>query len=321
MSLWLGNPGERFVLARAVDALAEAARQAGRPGLVWLAGLFYPAVGIGPSGPWSDPLHVRFGPGDGGAALSELGTGPQLGSVFDFVMRAYTPLFLAPFVAILFLPLFRLVAGLARVGAGEAWRSATAGRRSPRLRTLWALGSGLTLSTYGLWLQLVLMQILAFVVLLVPIVWATQTLPLASEGDRIAVLVGLGAVVGPVFLVFGLYVLALSVLGQLGLQSLVQNRRGVSSALLHAWRIMRQDPTATARAVLAELLLFAVTFLAVRALAGVLVGVPGATAITVVFQFGLLGFAGVVRAGYWARAYRELGGLTPADGVPGLARA
>ena len=32
----------------------------------------------------------------------------------------------------------------------------------------------------------------------------------------------------------------------------------------------------------------------------------------------LTGFAGVARAGYWARAYRALGGLSPDDGVPGL---
>ncbi len=32
----------------------------------------------------------------------------------------------------------------------------------------------------------------------------------------------------------------------------------------------------------------------------------------------LLGFAGVTRAGYWAQAYRALGGLSPDDGVPGL---
>jgi hypothetical protein len=33
----------------------------------------------------------------------------------------------------------------------------------------------------------------------------------------------------------------------------------------------------------------------------------------------ILGFAGVTRAAYWARMYRELGGLSPEDGVPGLA--
>ena len=32
----------------------------------------------------------------------------------------------------------------------------------------------------------------------------------------------------------------------------------------------------------------------------------------------IYGFAGVVRAGFWARAYRALGGLSAADHVPGL---
>ena len=35
----------------------------------------------------------------------------------------------------------------------------------------------------------------------------------------------------------------------------------------------------------------------------------------------LTAIAGVARALYWARVYRALGGLTPEDGVPGLATA
>lgn len=319
MSSLIGSEPGRFGLSRAVDALGEAARQAGRPGLVWIAGLFYPAVGIGVGGVWDGP--VRLMPGDSDVTIVGLDGSPGLASVLDFLLRAYVPLFVLPFVAVLFLPLFRLVAGLAKVGSAEAWQLASQGRRNPALRTLWSLGSGLTLPTYGLWLQLVLMQILAFVVLLLPIIAATRHLGLATEADRIAALLGIGAVVGPFILVFGLYMLALSVLGQLALQSLAENRRGVSSALLHAWRIMRHDPAATSRAVVAELVLLVVALAAVRAFAGILGDLPLSDALILVFQVALMGFAGVVRAGYWARAYRALGGLTPADGVPGLARA
>ncbi len=318
MSTLIGSPSERFPLSRAVDALAESARQAGRPGLVWVAGLAYPAIGIGIGGVWERPVRHLVGNDDPGPVLRIEGL-PETGSALDFLVSAYAPMFALPFIAVMFLPLFRLVAGLAKAGSAEAWQSATDGRRTPRLRALWRLGEGLTFSTYGLWLQLVIMQILAFLVLLVPILAATRPLGQAAEDDRIGVLIGMGALVGPFILVFGLYMLALSVLGQLALQSLAENRRGVSSALLHAWRIMRHDPMATARAVVAELVLLAVTLGAVRAFGGILGEFPGHGWMTVVFEIALLGYAGVVRAGYWARAYRALGGLTPADGVPGLA--
>ena len=43
--------------------------------------------------------------------------------------------------------------------------------------------------------------------------------------------------------------------------------------------------------------------------------------VDVVAPSGMMdGFVGVTRALYWARAYRALGGLSPADGVPGLAQ-
>jgi hypothetical protein len=315
------DPGHaQFDLASAVDALGEAARQAGRPGLVWVAGLVYPAIGIGIVGTWEGPMKwMTHGPG--ASPVVRFPGAPGTESVLDFLTEAYLPLFALPFVAVMFLPLFRLVAGLAKAGSAEAWERAAEGRRNPRLRSLWKLGKGLTFSTYGLWLQLVLMQILAFVVLLVPVLFAAYPFSKASQADHIAILIGIGALIGPFILVFGLYVLALSVLGQLALQSLAENRRGVSSALLHAWRIMRNDPRATARAVVAELVLLVVVVGAARALGGILGDFPLADWIRHVLQVALMGFAGVVRAGYWARAFRALGGLTPADGVPGLARA
>ncbi len=303
-----GSPSDRFPLARAMDALGDAARQAGRPGLVWIAGLAYPAIGIGIIGAGPRPvLHFSE------SSLE--------GSPFRFLEEAYLPLFAMPFIAVLFLPLFRLIAGLAKAGSAEAWELAAEGRRNPGLRALWRLGKGLTFSTYGLWLQLVLMQILAFVVLVVPILFAASALSAGAQEDRTLLLLRTGVIIGPFILVFGLYMLALSVLGQFALQSLAENRRGVSSALLHAWRIMRNDPRATGRAVVAEVVLLVVVLGAPRALAGILGTLPFAAVTCSVLEFALMGFAGVVRAGYWARAYRDLGGLTPADGVPGLERA
>jgi hypothetical protein len=318
MSTILGSPGDRLPLARAIDALAESARQAGRPGFVWIAGLFYPAIGVGIAGTAGGPLAWTLPESRPRAVRVEVATAEPIA---DFLLESFGSLAATPVVAILLLPLFRLVAGLARSGSADAWNAASEGRRTPRLRTLWRLGRGLTLPTYGLWLQLVLMQILAFLVMLAPIVWVLGGPALHSEADRIAELAARGLLVGPVILFFALYLLAISVLGQLALQSLVENRRGVSSALLHAWRLVRHDPAATARAAGAELLLLVLAVGAVRAFAGILGGLPGHEGFVVALQIALAGFAGVVRAGYWARAYRALGGLTPADGVPGLARA
>jgi hypothetical protein len=314
MSSLIGAPEGRLSLPRAIDALGEAARQAGRPGFVWIAGLVYPAVGIGAGAGWHGTRPWIVGTDRG------LGESVRTGAVFDFLLEAYLPLFLLPFVAVVFLPLFRLVAGLAKAGSAEAWRAAAGDKRNPTLGSLWQLGRGLTFATYGLWLQLVLMQIAAFVVLLAPILAATRPLGKVPEDERVLALLGIGAIVGPFILLFGLYMLALSVLGQLALQSLAENRRGVSSALLHAWRIMRHDPWATARAVVAEVLLLVLTVGFVRFVGGLVEGLPGGTTLTLAIQIALMGFAGVVRAGYWARTYRALGGLTPSDGVPGLAR-
>lgn len=307
----------RFPLAHAMDALGEAARQAGRPGLVWIAGLAYPSIGIGIIGTWEGPM--KWVAPDPSPGTSMFGGSTTSGSPFDFLSEAYLPLFGLPFIAFLFLPLFRLIAGLAKAGSADAWQLASEGRRNPRLRALWKLGQGLMFSTYGLWLQLVLMQILAFVVLIVPILVAAHSLDSGSDEHELWTLLRTGMIVGPFILVFGLYMLALSVLGQFALQSLAENRRGVSSALLHAWRIMRHDPRATGRAVVAEVVLLVVILGAARAISGILGNLPLSDVVTIILQFALFGFAGVVRAGYWARAYRALGGLTPADGVPGLA--
>src|SRR6186713_2666047 len=133
MSTLIGGPAERFRLSTAVDALGEAARQAGRPGLVWIAGAFYPAVGIGIGATWSAPVRwVHEGGGD------EMREGlPAAGSALDFLIDAYAPLFFLPFLAVLVLPLFRLVAGLAKAGSANAWEQAAEGHRTPRLRSLW----------------------------------------------------------------------------------------------------------------------------------------------------------------------------------------
>jgi len=110
--------------------------------------------------------------------------------------------------------------------------------------------------------------------------------------------------------VLAIYALLLSVLYQLGLQSLAQNRRGVASAVRHAWRIARHDPWATFRAVVVDFLLYVTTTMIAIVLFATVIGAP--------FGLGMLGFAGTTRACYWARTYRVLGGLSAEDRIPGL---
>jgi multisubunit Na+/H+ antiporter MnhE subunit len=82
---------------------------------------------------------------------------------------------------------------------------------------------------------------------------------------------------------------------------------------------MRNDGWATARAVLVDLLLFA-TVATIWGAVSEMTRFLGHTGLTIaaIVKLVLTGFAGVTRAGYWARAYRALGGLSPDDGVPGL---
>ena len=110
------------------------------------------------------------------------------------------------------------------------------------------------------------------------------------------------------------YSFLLSVLFQIALHSLVQNRRGVGSALLHAWRIAKNDPLATTRAIMIDSVLY-LTVLSFHVL------------YFMVFQLNtddmgwpirlpaiaVEAFAGCTRCAYWARAYRALGGLSTAS--------
>ncbi|HEV8114463.1 MAG TPA: hypothetical protein VGR31_16960 [Planctomycetota bacterium] len=314
MSTLTGTETERWSLSRAIDALSESARQAGHPGLVWFAGLVYTltaGLGFGWDGGLAQSIDIHVAGAKGrlpGGFLHSLGNLP-----FEFLALFA----LIPCAGILFLPCFRLTVGLARLGPARAWAAACGDRRTPRLRTVWAAGKGVTLSAFGLWLQLALMVAAAALLASLPVAALAKVIdgPI-GEAESAALM---GAVLVPLILLLLGYVTILSVLNQFALHSLAHNRRGVYSALLHGWRIMRNDGWATARAVLVDVLLFVTVALAwvVVSGAGKLVGSSG-DAIAVTVKIVLTGFAGVARAGYWARAYRSLGGLSADDGVPGL---
>jgi hypothetical protein len=323
VSLLLGSPNERLSLARAVDALADAARRAGRPSTLWLVGGLYPSLNInldlvrgvlalveefsGIELPWAGEMGgfvTLFAPAVPGVTLGVRGTQE-----------------LEPVLVLLPLMLLgcRLVVGLARVSDPlyaapevELERGESSGvqhPRPPRLGRLWAEGKGLALVAFGLWGMLLLLLFGAMLFLIAPVVALLQMLDLARFSALSA------GLLLPVLGIVLLYAAVLMVLNQLALHSLAHNRRGVASALTHAWRLVRAAPLGALRATLVDLVLFASVLVADVVFAGVLF--PG-TVVEKVVVLALYGFAGVTRAGYWARTYRALGGLSHADHVPGL---
>lgn len=322
VSLLLGSPDERLSLARAVDALADSARRAGRPSPLWLVGVLYPGLNLsfdllrgvlalvqefsGAELPLAGEVGgflVLFGPGIPGVNLGLEGSG-ELGRL------------------LLFLPLvlvgFRMIVGLARVSDPlyaestvvlEATGSSSQAPRPVRLRRLWAEGKGLALVAFGLWGMLLLMLFGAMLVLIAPVVALLKLFDLLRFEALFA------SLLLPVLVLVLAYAAVLMVLNQLALHSLAHNRRGVASALTHAWRLVRASPLGALRATLVDFVLFLSVLCAEVVFARALFPSP---ALTTVIVLALYGFAGVTRAGYWARTYRALGGLSHADRVPGL---
>ena len=296
VSRWLGVEGEELTLARARAALALCARVAGRPGWIWLAGIFYPALDLVPGGLWT----FQFEPAKGEEGANALTV--QLSLALAMI------LFIFP---------VRLIVGLAAISTPQASSLLAREERKPRLRDAWRAGRGITLSGCALTLELWLMACIGVALLVAPPFFFLKGLGLHPGSGLFAVILAPFAGVCLVFLAL------LSVIYQLALSSLAHNRRGSSSALIHGWRITRHRPWATTRAALVDCVLWVmqrVLIVAVLAICAPLVlacglGVP----LAIVAVPAMLGFIGVTRASYWARMYRELGGLSPEDGVPGLA--
>jgi hypothetical protein len=323
VSLLLGSPDERLTLSRAVDALADAARRAGRPSVLWLVGIAYPS------------LNLNLDLVRGVMALAEQFSGielPWAGKMGGFV-RLFVPtlpdpagdvhgadelesvLALLPLVLILCRP----IVGLAKVSdplyAESSVELVAAGSsgvrvaRDVRLRRIWAEGKGLALMAFGLWGMLLLLLFGAMLVLIGPVVAFLKLFDLARFSPLSA------GLILPALLLVLAYAAVLMVLNQLALHSLAHNRRGVASALTHAWRLVRGSPLGALRATLVDLVLFLSVVVASGIFAHTLFG---ETPIGTFIALALSGFAGVTRAGFWARTYRALGGLSSADKVPGL---
>lgn len=317
MSKLLGSAGDRLPLAGAVDLIAASARQGGRPSSIWLAGLFYPSLQVS--------LAVVFGVVESVERAAGLATGVSE-RLFRLENVLPLPEALAPsddqspvwrIVLLCLLPFlvfisFRLMAGLAWLAAPETWERERRGAPAPGLLETWNSGKGLTLSALGLWIAMRVLNLGAYAFFIGPPIAMLHVLEIEESGF----LLTLGLL--PFGLLSAAYAVMLEVLTQFALHSLVQNRRGVGSAVLHGWRLMRRDPLSVMRAALVDMALQLVIFLGlllISPLEGVgccFLGVGVAVALL------LKGCLGVVRAGYWARIYRLLGGLSREDGVPGL---
>jgi hypothetical protein len=283
VSRLIGGSTDRWNLFSAQAALAQSARLAAVPSSMWVAGLCYPG------------LLLLFNVGWRAAFV-------HLTSAKESALVLFSPLF--------FPPLFRIIAGVARVASPMLWQSAGGARGRPRFGDAWREGRGLTWASLILWAELALLELGV-----ISLGWAVFQAFGGTEPGAVAYLVG-----GPILLVFASYALVVSVLYQLAVHSLAQNRRGVVSALQHAWRLARHDPWAVARAALVDagysLVVFGLSWAGRHAT--LLLG-PFHGPVDALIQVVLFGITGATRAGYWARAYRALGGVAPEDGVPGQA--
>jgi hypothetical protein len=325
MSFLTAPPSSPWPLERSFGSLADAARHASAPGIVWGAGLAYQFLAFS----WAFGASVTVALA--GSALPQ-GTDAFLrGASYlpsGYSLAGLTGQF-GPLVFLLALPLAfvvaRLAAGLARISPSDRWAylsdTRRTGRRTPTLRQAWRAGKGHTRSTIALWIATILMIVTASALFLVP----AQLVVLFTKEGTFTILSGLLA--GMAVVLALMYGFLLAIVFQLALHSLVHNKRGVASALLHSWRLARNDPGATARAVVADLLLvmtalavhlviYAVFFVSGRAVLGGWTWVLWPVFASVFLA--VESFIGIARSGFWARAYFGLGGVsTRADAFQG----
>ncbi len=325
MSSLLGSPSDRWTLAQAVDALAESARLAGVPGLIWFAGVFYPSLNIN-----VDLVRslLRIVHDLSGIEIPAAGEVSPI--VFLFAPRlpgvtGWERLLLLPWIALI----YRLIVGLAKVSDPRTWEEESSEssvqvhlgvidlehlrpRRTVSMRAAWRAGRGLGLVAFGMWLMLLALLLGAMLFLIGPLLALVALFGLSEFSPLFT------GLLLPILCLLLAYAIVLMVLNQLALHSLAHNRRGVASALTHAWRLVRASPWSALRATLADFVLFVSILVAAHVLSGFL-GATGVFAfLAPVVVLGLYGFGGVARALFWARTYRALGGLSSVDHVPGL---
>lgn len=206
----------------------------------------------------------------------------------------------------LFLAALPLLLVCSRVGGGAARLSiAPDPERPTTLLRSWAEGKSVQTSAAAIWIQIFGMMACGTFVLLGPIVALTALVGPETLGPFGVVLSGLALVLTLA------YAAELGALHQLALASLVRHDRGVGSAVLHGWRLMRARPEHMRRLAAAEFALRALILIA-ASFAGYLAGGPWGLA-----QLALLAsLVGSVRCRAWSLIYPRLGGLSVSSGPP-----
>ncbi|MBL6757210.1 MAG: hypothetical protein ISQ11_12435 [Planctomycetes bacterium] len=204
----------------------------------------------------------------------------------------------------LFLAALPLLLVCSRVGGGAARLSiAPDPERPTTLLRSWAEGKSVQTSAAAIWIQIFGMMACGTFVLLGPIVALTALVGPETLGPFGVVLSGLALVLTLA------YAAELGALHQLALASLVRHDRGVGSAVLHGWRLMRARPEHMRRLAAAEFALRALILIA-ASFAGYLAGGPWGLA-----QLALLAsLVGSVRCRAWSLIYPRLGGLSVSGG-------
>lgn len=206
----------------------------------------------------------------------------------------------------LFLAALPLLLVCSRVGGGAARLSIAPDPEQPTtLLRSWAEGKSVQTSAAAIWIQIFGMMACGTFVLLGPIVALTALVGPETLGPFGVVLSGLALVLTLA------YAAELGALHQLALASLVRHDRGVGSAVLHGWRLMRARPEHMRRLAAAEFALRALILIA-ASFAGYLAGGPWGLA-----QLALLAsLVGSVRCRAWSLIYPRLGGLSVSSGPP-----
>ena len=191
----------------------------------------------------------------------------------------------------------RIAAGLGAIASdGVGQRSGANAWRA------WKLGRRDMLPSVGIAVQIFGMMASATLVLLAPVVLLSDVVGKETLGLFGVILSGLALTF---MLVYGA---ALGALQELSMASLVRHHRGVGSAILHGWRLMRARPLSSQRMAAAEFSSrLAVVGLAVTAGRAV----PGSHGwayglATLVFLGALVGG---LRCHAWALVYPRIGGL------------
>lgn len=187
----------------------------------------------------------------------------------------------------------RVAAGLARIASKGKGQSA--GANAVRA---FRLGGRIQVSAFAVWLQIFGMMACATVVLLAPFVLLSSIVQVEVLRPLWVVLDGLG-------LTFALcYGAALGAVQELAMASLVRHERGTGSAILHAWRLMRNKRLTASRMAVVEMatrVAIVATAWAVGELASVWLGIGQ------LLVFGAL--VGGLRCQAWALAFPRIGGL------------